>query len=162
MSRVQLAINVDDLDAAIDFYSKLFATEPAKVRPGYANFAIAEPPLKLVLIENRARAAPSTTSAWRWPPPTRSSRPRPGWPARVWPRRRGRRVLLLRPAGQGVGGRPVGEPWEIYTVLADVEMPAASSAPSIRRPAPPAAATVDDDGAARPRHRRPLLLTRDA
>src|SRR6476646_11559209 len=51
MSRVQLALNVDDLDDAISFYSRLFATEPAKVRPGYANFAIAEPPLKLVLIE---------------------------------------------------------------------------------------------------------------
>jgi catechol 2,3-dioxygenase-like lactoylglutathione lyase family enzyme len=51
MSRVQLALNVDDLDAAIDFYSRLFATEPAKVRPGYANFAIDDPPLKLVLVE---------------------------------------------------------------------------------------------------------------
>jgi len=52
MSRVQLALNVDDLDAAIDFYSTLFQTQPAKRRPGYANFAIAEPALKLVLIEN--------------------------------------------------------------------------------------------------------------
>jgi catechol 2,3-dioxygenase-like lactoylglutathione lyase family enzyme len=52
MSRVQLALNVDDLDGAIAFYSKLFNAEPAKVKPGYANFAIAEPPLKLVLIEN--------------------------------------------------------------------------------------------------------------
>ncbi|OJZ70164.1 glyoxalase/bleomycin resistance/dioxygenase family protein [Mycobacterium paraffinicum] len=52
MSRVQLALNVDDLDAAIAFYSKLFNAEPAKVKPGYANFAIAEPPLKLVLLEN--------------------------------------------------------------------------------------------------------------
>ncbi len=52
MSRIQLALNVDDLDEAIAFYSKLFRTEPAKVKPGYANFAIAEPPLKLVLIEN--------------------------------------------------------------------------------------------------------------
>ena len=52
MSRVQLALNVDDLDAAIAFYSKLFGTEPAKVKPGYANFAIAEPSLKLVLLEN--------------------------------------------------------------------------------------------------------------
>lgn len=51
-SRVQLAINVTDLDSAVTFYSKLFGTEPAKVRPGYANFAIADPPLKLVLIEN--------------------------------------------------------------------------------------------------------------
>ncbi|WAC91895.1 ArsI/CadI family heavy metal resistance metalloenzyme [Mycobacterium sp. Aquia_213] len=55
MSRVQLALNVDDLDEAIAFYSKLFHTEPAKVKPGYANFAIAQPPLKLVLIENRGR-----------------------------------------------------------------------------------------------------------
>ena len=52
MSRVQLALNVDDIDQAIEFYTKLFATPPAKVRDGYANFAIAEPPLKLVLIQN--------------------------------------------------------------------------------------------------------------
>jgi len=51
MSRVQLALNVTNIDDAIGFYSKLFSTEPAKVRPGYANFAITEPPLKLVLIE---------------------------------------------------------------------------------------------------------------
>jgi len=52
MSRVQLALNVDDLDAAVDFYSVLFDTPPAKRRPGYANFAVADPPLKLVLFEN--------------------------------------------------------------------------------------------------------------
>jgi catechol 2,3-dioxygenase-like lactoylglutathione lyase family enzyme len=52
MSRLQLALNVPDLDAAVIFYSKLFATEPNKVKPGYANFAIADPPLKLVLFEN--------------------------------------------------------------------------------------------------------------
>lgn len=52
MSRLQLALNVDDLDTAIAFYSTLFDTEPAKTKPGYANFAIVEPPLKLVLIEN--------------------------------------------------------------------------------------------------------------
>lgn len=52
MSRLQLALNVSQLDAAVDFYSRLFATPPSKVRPGYANFAIADPPLKLVLIEN--------------------------------------------------------------------------------------------------------------
>ena len=51
MSRLQLAINVTDLDAAIEFYSRLFGTGPAKVKPGYANFAVADPPLKLVLIE---------------------------------------------------------------------------------------------------------------
>lgn len=51
MSRVQLALRVSDLEASITFYSTLFGTEPAKRRPGYANFAIAEPPLKLVLLE---------------------------------------------------------------------------------------------------------------
>src|ERR1700760_3164257 len=55
MSRVQLALNVDDLEAAISFYSRLFATSPAKTRPGYANFAVANPPLKLVLLENPGR-----------------------------------------------------------------------------------------------------------
>jgi len=51
MSRVQLALNVADIEQAVDFYSRLFDTEPAKRRPGYANFAIADPPLKLVLFE---------------------------------------------------------------------------------------------------------------
>ena len=51
MSRVQLALNVADLDQAVAFYTKLFGVEPAKLRPGYANFAVVEPPLKLVLIE---------------------------------------------------------------------------------------------------------------
>ena len=51
-SRLQLALNVNDIDQAVTFYSRLFGTEPAKRRPGYANFAIAEPPLKLVLLEN--------------------------------------------------------------------------------------------------------------
>ena len=52
MSRVQLALNVDNLDEAITFYCKLFNTEPVKVKPGYANFEVTEPPLKLVLLEN--------------------------------------------------------------------------------------------------------------
>ena len=51
MSRVQLALRVPDLNASVAFYSKLFGTEPAKLRDGYANFAVTEPPLKLVLIE---------------------------------------------------------------------------------------------------------------
>ncbi len=52
MSRIQLALDVADVDAAVEFYEKLFATPVAKRRPGYANFEIADPPLKLVLIEN--------------------------------------------------------------------------------------------------------------
>jgi catechol 2,3-dioxygenase-like lactoylglutathione lyase family enzyme len=56
MSRVQLALRVADLEGSVAFYSKLFDAEPAKRRPGYANFAIEEPPLKLVLIEGEAEA----------------------------------------------------------------------------------------------------------
>ena len=56
LPRVQLALNVSDVDAAVAFYSRLFAAEPAKRRPGYANFAIDSPPLKLVLIESPADA----------------------------------------------------------------------------------------------------------
>ncbi len=58
MSRVQLALNVAELDSAIDFYSQLFKTDPHKVRPGYANFEVADPPLKLVLIEHPDAGGP--------------------------------------------------------------------------------------------------------
>ena len=125
MSRVQLALNVDDLDAAIAFYSKLFATEPAKVRPGYANFAIAEPPLKLVLIAGRGARRHAQPSRHRG----RVDR------ARSAPRRPGSRASGLATATEDqvaccyavqdkvwVDG-PSGEPWEIYTVLEHVEMP---------------------------------------
>ncbi len=63
MSRVQLALNVADIDTAVEFYSKLFDAEPAKRRPGYANFAIADPPLKLVLIEDPAGRGAGVTGA---------------------------------------------------------------------------------------------------
>jgi catechol 2,3-dioxygenase-like lactoylglutathione lyase family enzyme len=56
LPRVQLALNVSDVDAAVDFYTKLFGAEPHKQRPGYANFALENPPLKLVLIENASAA----------------------------------------------------------------------------------------------------------
>jgi len=56
MSRLQLALNVSDLEESIAFYSSFFKTAPAKVRPGYANFAVSDPPLKLVLIENPTQA----------------------------------------------------------------------------------------------------------
>ena len=78
MSRVQLALNVPDIDAAVAFYSKLFATEPTKRKPGYANFAVADPPLKLVLFETADAEAASTTSAWRSNRLTRSPPTRPG------------------------------------------------------------------------------------
>jgi len=63
VSRLQLALNVSDVDAAVDFYSRLFGVAPAKRRPGYANFAVAEPPLKLVLIEDRATRGTGATAA---------------------------------------------------------------------------------------------------
>jgi catechol 2,3-dioxygenase-like lactoylglutathione lyase family enzyme len=56
MSRLQLALNVDDLETAIEFYSRMFDTAPAKIRPGYANFVVADPPLKLVLFEGAGDA----------------------------------------------------------------------------------------------------------
>ena len=59
MSRVQLALRVADLERSVLFYSKLFGVEPAKRRPGYANFAIAEPPLKLVLLEGAEDGQPT-------------------------------------------------------------------------------------------------------
>ncbi|MGB2756837.1 MAG: ArsI/CadI family heavy metal resistance metalloenzyme [Acidimicrobiia bacterium] len=56
MSRLQLALNVSDLEQSVKFYAQLFGAEPVKLRPGYANFAIADPPLKLVLFENPGAA----------------------------------------------------------------------------------------------------------
>jgi catechol 2,3-dioxygenase-like lactoylglutathione lyase family enzyme len=124
MSRVQLALNVSNLDEAVAFYSKLFGTEPAKLRPGYANFAIAEPPLKLVLIEgmgpggslNHLGVEVESTNEV----------------AAAQQRLRGEGLAVAVEdevaccyAVQDkvwVDG-PDREPWEIYTVLADVEMP---------------------------------------
>ncbi len=63
MSRVQLALNVSDIDDAVEFYSKLFGAEPAKRQPGYANFAIVDPPLKLVLIEDDTARGHGTIGA---------------------------------------------------------------------------------------------------
>ena len=57
MSRVQLALNVSDIEEAVAFYSKLFGIGPTKRQPGYANFAISDPPLKLVLMENGSQRA---------------------------------------------------------------------------------------------------------
>ena len=67
MSRVQLALNVGNLNDAIVFYTKMFGVGPAKVREGYANFAIAEPPLKLVLIEGHGEAGERGAHEYRAP-----------------------------------------------------------------------------------------------
>jgi catechol 2,3-dioxygenase-like lactoylglutathione lyase family enzyme len=125
VSRVQLALNVSDLDKAVEFYSKLFQAEPAKRRPGYANFAIAEPPLKLVLIEGHGEAGTLNHLG-----------------VEVGSREEVA-AATRRLADEGMAtatedevaccyalqdkvwvDAPDGEPWEIYTVLGDVEHPA--------------------------------------
>ena len=130
MSRVQLALNVDDLDASIAFYSALFGTEPAKVRPGYANFAIAEPALKLVLLENPGQggslnhlgvevADTDTVDA-------EQTRLAEAGLASV--DERGTTCCYAKQDKFGVEGTPNGERWEIYTVLADAPTLAPSDA----------------------------------
>jgi len=113
MSCVQLALNVTNLEQAIDFYSKLFATAPAKVRPGYANFAIAEPPLKLVLIEGETGGTLNHLGV------------EVGSIGEVM-------AASARLAGAGLATAeqekvwvdgPDGEPWEVYTVLGDADHP---------------------------------------
>jgi catechol 2,3-dioxygenase-like lactoylglutathione lyase family enzyme len=102
VARVQLALNVSDLDAAVDFYSRLFATEPAKRYAGYANFAIADPPLKLVLIESpaaRGNGGGSDDSR------RGASDQRSPLRCRHDDRRAGVDHLLLRRPGQGLGQR---------------------------------------------------------
>ncbi len=125
MSRVQLALNVADIDAAVDFYTKLFNREPAKRRPGYANFAIDEPPLKLVLIENRAGRGHGIAGALNHLGVEVET------PEEV-------QATTARLAGEGLDPEvqesttccyavqdkawvddPDGAPWEVYTVLAD-------------------------------------------
>ena len=125
MSRLQLALNVADIDSAVEFYSKLFATQPAKRRPGYANFAIADPPLKLVLVEHPDGRGYGTAGALNHLGVEVMS------PEEV-------RAATGRLAGEGLDPEvqegttccyalqdkawvndPDGAPWEVYTVLAD-------------------------------------------
>lgn len=81
MSLFQLSLNVSDVDVAVEFYTKLFGVGPAKLRPGYANFVVADPPLKFIGIENEGNLARSTTSASK-SPTLKPSSPRPtAWPS---------------------------------------------------------------------------------
>jgi catechol 2,3-dioxygenase-like lactoylglutathione lyase family enzyme len=129
VSRIQLALNVDDLDESIAFYSRLFDTEPAKVRPGYANFAVAEPPLKLVLVENRGSGGSinhlgvevADTDAVD----AEQSRLAAAGFASV--DERDTTCCYAKQDKFWVEGAPNGERWEIYTVLADSPTFAASS-----------------------------------
>ena len=123
MSRVQLAINVDDLDEAVTFYSKLFNTPPAKVKPGYANFAVAEPPLKLILIENCGHGGTlnhlgvevETSEA------VHAEIARLDDEGMFTEQEIGTTCCFATQDKVWVTG-PGGERWEVYTVLADAEM----------------------------------------
>jgi catechol 2,3-dioxygenase-like lactoylglutathione lyase family enzyme len=129
MSRVQLALNVSDLDAAVAFYSKLFAAEPAKRRPGYANFAIIEPPLKLVLIEtadgrdsgvagalNHLGVEVATSEQVSAATARLSA-------AGLAPVEQDNTTCCYALQDKVWVTDPDGAPWEVYTVLADVESP---------------------------------------
>jgi catechol 2,3-dioxygenase-like lactoylglutathione lyase family enzyme len=121
VSRVQLALNVSDIDEAVSFYSKLFGAEPAKRRPGYANFAITEPPLKLVLLENPGQGGSlnhlgvevsdiDTVDA-------EQARLAEAGLASV--DERATTCCYAKQDKFWVQGAPDGESWEVYTVLGD-------------------------------------------
>jgi catechol 2,3-dioxygenase-like lactoylglutathione lyase family enzyme len=120
MSRVQLALNVDDLEQAVTIYSKLFGAEPAKRKPGYANFAIAEPPLKLVLLENPGKGGTinhlgvevETTAT------VHAEIARLSGEGLFTDEEMGTTCCFATQDKVWVTG-PAGERWEVYTVLAD-------------------------------------------
>jgi catechol 2,3-dioxygenase-like lactoylglutathione lyase family enzyme len=121
MSRVQLALNVNDIEEAVSFYAKLFGTEPAKRKPGYANFAIADPPLKLVLLENTGQGGSlnhlgvevSDTGA------VDAEHARLAEAGLAAIDERDTTCCYARQDKFWVQGAPNGERWEIYTVLQD-------------------------------------------
>jgi catechol 2,3-dioxygenase-like lactoylglutathione lyase family enzyme len=121
MSRVQLALRVADLDAAVDFYSRLFAAEPAKRRPGYANFAIAEPPLKLVLLEGEAGEATRMDHLGVEVPSTDEVTAASTRLAEVglMPRPEENTTCCYAVQDKVWVTGPGGEPWEVYTVTGD-------------------------------------------
>ena len=123
MSRVQLALNVTNLDESVAFYSKLFNAEPAKVRPGYANFAIAEPPLKLVLIENRGQGGSINHLGVEVGEVAAvdAARSRLAGHGLAGAEERDHTCCYARQTKFWVEGAPDDERWEIYAVLADSE-----------------------------------------
>ncbi len=120
-SRVQLALNVNDLDEAITFYSTLFGTEPAKRRPGYANFAVAQPPLKLVLIENPGHGGSLNHLGVEVESVDEvdAEQTRLAQAGLGSVDERGTTCCYAKQDKFWVEGAPNGERWEIYTVLAD-------------------------------------------
>jgi catechol 2,3-dioxygenase-like lactoylglutathione lyase family enzyme len=123
MSRLQLALNVDDLDKSIAFYAALFGTEPAKVKPGYANFAVDEPALKLVLIENPGHGGSLNHLGVELPDTDRveSEQRRLAAAGLASTEERDSTCCYARQEKFWVEGAPNGEQWEVYTVLEDTE-----------------------------------------
>jgi catechol 2,3-dioxygenase-like lactoylglutathione lyase family enzyme len=121
MSRVQLALNVNDIDEAVAFYSKLFSTEPAKRRPGYANFAVAEPALKLVLLENPGQGGSLNHLGVEVPDvdTVDAEQSRLAHEGLASIDERGTTCCYAKQDKFWVQGAPNGEQWEIYTVLSD-------------------------------------------
>jgi catechol 2,3-dioxygenase-like lactoylglutathione lyase family enzyme len=121
MSRVQLALNVDDVEAATAFYARLFGTEPAKRRPGYANFAIADPPLKLVLLENPGQGGSLNHLGIEVGSVDEvdAAQTRLAEHGLASIDERGTTCCYARQDKFWVEGTPNGERWEVYTVLAD-------------------------------------------
>jgi catechol 2,3-dioxygenase-like lactoylglutathione lyase family enzyme len=123
MSRLQLALNVDDLEESIAFYSRLFAATPAKVKPGYANFAVAEPPLKLVLIENPGQGGSINHLGVEVPDTDTvdAAQRRLAEHGLASIDERGTTCCFAKQDKFWVQGAPNGEQWEVYTVLEDSE-----------------------------------------
>ena len=120
-SRLQLALNVSDIDQAVRFYSRLFGTEPAKRRPGYANFAIAEPPLKLVLLENPGQGGSLNHLGVEVPDTdtVEAEQARLAGAGLAAVEERDTTCCYAKQDKFWVQGTPDGERWEIYTVLED-------------------------------------------
>jgi catechol 2,3-dioxygenase-like lactoylglutathione lyase family enzyme len=121
VSRVQLALNVNDIDEAVSFYSRLFGAEPAKRRPGYANFAIAEPPLKLVLLENPGQGGTLNHLGVEMPDidTVDAEQTRLAEAGLASVDERGTTCCYAKQDKFWVEGDPDGASWEIYTVLGD-------------------------------------------
>jgi catechol 2,3-dioxygenase-like lactoylglutathione lyase family enzyme len=121
MSRLQLALNVDNLEQSVAFYSRLFAATPAKVKPGYANFAISEPPLKLVLIENPGHGGSINHLGVEVPDTDTvdATQRRLAERGLASIDERGTTCCYAKQDKFWVEGTPNGERWEVYTVLGD-------------------------------------------
>ena len=121
MSRIQLALNVDDLRVSIDFYRRLFAVEPAKVRDGYANFAVTDPPLKLVLMENPGHGGSINHLGVEVEDPdaVATLHRRLTGDELATTEQHDTTCCYAKQDKFWVDATPDGEQWEVYTVLAD-------------------------------------------